>query len=50
VITNHLAKGKFQAFSAGSQPACQVHPLSVKYLEERGISTEGLKSKSWEEF
>lgn len=48
-ITNHLAKGKFQAFSAGSQPATQVDPLSLKYLEERGISTEGLKSKSWEE-
>ncbi len=49
-ITNNLAKGKFQAFSAGSQPAGQVHPLSLKYLEERGISTEGLKSKSWEEY
>ncbi len=49
-ITNHLAKGKFQGFSAGSQPATQVDPLSLKYLEERGISTEGLKSKSWEEY
>lgn len=49
-ITNHLAKGKFQAFSAGSQPADHVHPLSIKYLKERGISIEGLKSKSWEEF
>ena len=48
-ITNHLAKGKFQAFSAGSQPAAQVDPRSLKYLAERGISTEGLKSKSWEE-
>lgn len=45
-ITNHLAKGKLQAFSAGSQPAGQVHPLSLKYLEEKGISTEGLKSQS----
>lgn len=49
-ITNHLAKGKFQAFSAGSQPAGQVHPLSLKYLAEKGIPTEGLKSQSWDDF
>lgn len=49
-ITNHLAKGKLEAFSAGSQPAGQVHPLSLKYLAEKGISTEGLKSQSWDEF
>lgn len=49
-ITNHLAKGKLQAFSAGSQPAGKVHPLSLKYLEEKGISIEGLKSQSWDDF
>lgn len=49
-ITNHLAKGAFQAFSAGSQPAGQVHPLSLKYLAEQGIATEGLKSQSWDDF
>ena len=49
-ITNHLANGKLQAFSAGSQPAGQVHPLSLKYLTEKGISIEGLQSQSWDEF
>lgn len=49
-ITNHLAQGKLQAFSAGSQPAGQVHPLSLKYLSEKGISTQGLKSQSWDDF
>jgi len=49
-ITNHLAKGKIVAYSAGSQPAGQVHPLSIQYLEERGIPTEGLKSQSWDDF
>lgn len=49
-ITNHLAKEKLQAFSAGSQPVGEVHPLSLKYLAEKGISTEGLKSQSWDEF
>ncbi|MFL0799484.1 MAG: arsenate reductase ArsC [Agarilytica sp.] len=49
-ITNHLANGRFQAFSAGSQPAGQVHPLSLKYLDEKGISTESLTSQSWDDF
>lgn len=49
-ITNHLANGKWQAFSAGSQPVGQVHPLSLKYLSEKGISTDGLKSQSWDDF
>lgn len=49
-ITNHLAQGKIQAFSAGSQPVGEVHPLSLKYLAEKGISIAGLKSQSWDEF
>ena len=49
-ITNHIAQGKLQAVSAGSQPAGQVHPLSLRYLEERGIPNDGLKSQSWDEF
>jgi len=48
-ITNHLAKGRIQARSAGSQPAGEVHPLSIQYLEEADISTEGLVSQSWDE-
>jgi len=38
------------AYSAGSQPVGEVHPLSIKYLQARGIDSEGLKSKSWHEF
>jgi arsenate reductase len=49
-ITNHMAAGRIIAFSAGSQPAGQVHPLSLKYLEQRGIATTGLQSQSWDEF
>jgi arsenate reductase len=49
-IANHLAKGKIIAYSAGSQPAGKVHPLSIKYLQARGIATAGLKSQSWDEF
>ncbi|WP_019605345.1 arsenate reductase ArsC [Teredinibacter turnerae] len=49
-ITNHLARGKLTAYSAGSQPVGEVHPLSLRYLAEQGISTEGLRSQSWNDF
>ncbi|WP_166424153.1 arsenate reductase ArsC [Paraglaciecola sp. 20A4] len=49
-ITNHVGQGEFDARSAGSQPVGEVHPLSIKYLQEAGIATDGLKSQSWDEF
>lgn len=49
-ITNHLSDGKIHAKSAGSQPAAQVHPLSILHLQQAGISTDGLASQSWDEF
>jgi arsenate reductase len=48
-ITNHLGNGRLQARSAGSQPAGEVHPLTLKYLVEAGISTANLSSQSWDE-
>ncbi|RLA03889.1 MAG: arsenate reductase ArsC [Gammaproteobacteria bacterium] len=49
-ITNQMAGDKVSAFSAGSEPAGEVHPLSLKYLQQRGIATGNLSSKSWDEF
>ncbi|MBU3004578.1 arsenate reductase ArsC [Paraglaciecola arctica] len=49
-ITNHFSDGKLIAKSAGSQPAGEVHPLSIKYLQEAGIATDGLRSQSWDDF
>jgi arsenate reductase len=49
-ITNHYSQNKLVAKSAGSQPVGEVHPLSIKYLQEAGISTAGLTSQSWDEF
>ncbi|TRY31460.1 arsenate reductase ArsC [Aliiglaciecola sp. M165] len=49
-ITNHFAQGVIEAKSAGSQPVGEVHPLSLTYLKEAGISTQGLQSQSWDEF
>jgi arsenate reductase len=48
-ITNHLSKGKILAKSAGSQPAGQVHPLSLMHLQQVGISTDYLACQSWHE-
>jgi len=49
-ITNHLADGRIHAASAGSSPQQQVHPKSLQYLAEHKISTQGLRSQSWNEF
>lgn len=49
-IANHLSDGRITAYSAGSQPAGQVHPLTLKYLEQRGIAIDGLTSQSWDAF
>ncbi len=51
-ILNHIGQGRFKAFSAGSSPRenQQPHPLGLRVLEHAGISTEGLRSKSWDEF
>jgi protein-tyrosine-phosphatase len=47
---NHLARGRFTAVSAGSRPTGSVHPLALRQLERAGMSTTGLRSKSWDEF
>ncbi len=49
-ITNKLAEGVIEARSAGSQPAGEVHPLTLKYLSEAGYSTDKLASQSWNMF
>ena len=45
-----IGGGKFQAYSAGSQPAGQVNPAALRLLEKQGIPTGNLRSKSWDEF
>lgn len=49
-LLNHLGKGDFRGFSAGSRPAGRVNPLALEVLEKCGIPTAGLRSKSWDEF
>ncbi|MEQ1574968.1 MAG: arsenate reductase ArsC [Vicinamibacterales bacterium] len=49
-LLNHWSHGRFLAFSAGSHPKGEVHPLSLDTLERNRIPTQGLRSKSWDEF
>ena len=51
-LLNHLGKGRFKAWSAGSSPRehQQPNPLALETLAQAGISTEGLHSKSWDVF
>lgn len=51
-ILNHIGQGRFKAFSAGSSPRAhqQPNPLGLQVLQQAGISTEGLHSKSWDVF
>ena len=49
-LLNHLGLGHFQAFSAGSHPKGLVHPRALRLLNERGLPTDRLRSKSWGEF
>ena len=49
-LINHWGRGTFHGFSAGSHPKGSVHPIAVELLQQMKLPTEGLRSKSWDEF
>ena len=49
-LMNHLGRGHFKAYSAGSHPAGEVRPLALQTLSQWHIPTDGFRSKSWDEF
>lgn len=51
-LLNDMGKGRFKAYSAGSSPRENQKPnaLGLQVLEKAGVSTEGLRSKNWDEF
>jgi len=49
-LLNHKGRPNFTAYSAGSYPAGRVNPGALKQLEVARLPTDGLRSKSWDEF
>ena len=49
-LLNRDGAGRFRAYSAGSFPKGNVHPMAVEILDQLEFDTHGLRSKSWDEF
>jgi len=49
-LLERLGRGRFKAFSAGSSPKGEVHPMALALLERQSFKTGHLRSKSWDEF
>ena len=45
-----ISGGKFRGYSAGSHPKGTIHPLAIETLQQNHFPTDGLRSKSWNEF
>jgi len=49
-LVNFWGRGEFRGFSAGSHPKGKVHPIALALLNQMSLPTDGLRSKSWDEF
>ena len=49
-LLNEMGRGRFRAYSAGSQPKDEPHPVAINLLQRLGHPTEAFRSKSWDEF
>ncbi len=45
-----IGQGRFHAYSAGSHPSGTVNPFAIELLARNHLATEGLRSKSWDEY
>ena len=50
VLLNAMGSGRFRAYSAGSHPKGEVNPYALRLLHRNRLPTDGLRSKSWDEF
>jgi arsenate reductase len=49
-LLNAMGKGRFRAYSAGSHPKGEVHPLALELIAKNRLPVEGLRSKDWSEY
>ena len=49
-LLNQLGRDRHKGYSAGSHPAGRVNPSAVRALQNRGFPSDGLRSKSWDEY
>ena len=49
-LLNHLGRGRFRAFSAGSHPNGTINPFVREMIERQSLPVDQLRSKSWDEF
>ena len=49
-LMNHFGGNRFRAYSAGSHPKGEVHPMAIDALKHFKLPSDGFRSKSWEEF
>jgi arsenate reductase (thioredoxin) len=49
-LINHLGRGRYEAWSAGSSPAGYVHPKTIETLKRHGVDPGAPRSKSWDVF
>lgn len=49
-LVTTMSKGRFQGFSAGSNPGGTVNPFAIEQVKKTGYPIDNLRSKSWDEF
>ena len=49
-LLNQMGENRFQAYSAGSQPKGEIHPMALHVLKRQKYAVDEFRSKSWEEF
>ena len=49
-MMNAMGAPRFRAYSAGSHPNGRVNPFAIELLQKNRLPTDGLRSKSWDEF
>jgi arsenate reductase (thioredoxin) len=50
VLLNHIGRGRFKAYSAGSHPTGKVNPFAIETMRNMNFPVDGVRSKAWDEF